>query len=138
MMGSISLLEESEQHSEFVQTILVLSGTGRIDSELAKRYESSSRLWQNVLKSMVVVIKLLVIKFYELHYREKKLTTICCAIGYTDLKDQCTVHWSFKFWGFTFWNLSPEIKCRVTLTKVFLEPDFLPFRSVSFLQQTSL
>jgi len=29
------------------------------------------------------------------------------------------IHWYFKFWVFTFLNLSPEIKCRVASTKVF-------------------
>jgi len=29
------------------------------------------------------------------------------------------IHWCFKFWVFTFLSLSPEIKCRVALTKVF-------------------
>ena len=47
-------------------------------------------------------------------------------------------HWYFKFWVFTFWNLWPKIKCRVALTKVYFDPDFLAFRSVYFLQQTRL
>jgi len=48
------------------------------------------------------------------------------------------IHWYFKFWVFTLWNLSPEIKCRVALTQVCFEPDFFAFRSVLLLQQTSL
>jgi len=40
-------------------------------------------------------------------------------------------HWYFKFWVFTFWNLLPEIKR-------FSDPYFLAFRSVLFLQHTSL
>jgi len=42
------------------------------------------------------------------------------------------VHWSFIFWVFTFWNLLPEINCRVALSKVFLEPDFLHFGQFNF------
>ena len=37
------------------------------------------------------------------------------------------IHSYFKFWVFTFWILSPEIKCRVALTKVFLTQIFLLF-----------
>jgi len=51
---------------------------------------------------------------------------------------KCVIHWYFKFWVFTVWILSPEIKCRVALTKVLFEQDFLAFRSVLFLQKTSL
>ena len=29
------------------------------------------------------------------------------------------IHWYFKFWVFTFWNLPPKIKCRMALTKFF-------------------
>jgi len=35
------------------------------------------------------------------------------------------IHWYFKFWVFTLLNLSPEIKCRVALTKIFLNHIFL-------------
>ena len=35
------------------------------------------------------------------------------------------IHWYFKFWVFTFWNLSLKIKCRVALTKFFLTQIFL-------------
>jgi len=48
------------------------------------------------------------------------------------------LHWYFKFWVFTFWKLSPEIKCRVALTIAFFETDLLSFRSVLSVQQTSL
>jgi len=48
------------------------------------------------------------------------------------------IHWYFKFWIFAFWNLLTKIKCRVALTKVIFDLDFLAFRSVLFLQQTSL
>jgi len=48
------------------------------------------------------------------------------------------IHWYFKFWVLTFWNLSPEITCRVALTKVCFEPNFFAFRLVLFLQQTSM
>ena len=34
------------------------------------------------------------------------------------------MHWYFKFWVFTFWNLSLEIKCTVALTEVYLWPRF--------------
>jgi len=37
------------------------------------------------------------------------------------------IHWYFKFWVFAFLNLSPEIKCRVALSKVFLNQIFLHF-----------
>jgi len=47
------------------------------------------------------------------------------------------IHGYFKFWVFTFWNLSPKIKCGVAFTKVFLS-NFFAFRSVLFLQQTCL
>jgi len=42
------------------------------------------------------------------------------AVLYTEMN--CTL--VFILWVFTFWNLLPEINCRVALTKVFLEPDF--------------
>jgi len=42
------------------------------------------------------------------------------------------VHWSFIFWVFTFWNLSPEIKCRVALTKACLSSIFLHFGQFYF------
>ena len=29
------------------------------------------------------------------------------------------IHWCFKFWVFTFWNLSQKTKCRVTLANFF-------------------
>jgi len=64
---------------------------------------------------------------------EKKITAICCATHKNELYTGI-----FKFWIFTFWNLSPEIKRRLALNKVFFYPDFLAFRSVLFLQQTSL
>ena len=48
------------------------------------------------------------------------------------------IHWYFKFWVVTFWNLLPKIKCRAALTKVFFDPDFLAFWSVLIQQQTSL
>jgi len=37
------------------------------------------------------------------------------------------LHWYFKFGVFTFWNLSPKIKCWVALAKVFLSQIFLNF-----------
>jgi len=48
------------------------------------------------------------------------------------------IHWYFKFWISTLWNLSPEIKCRVALTEVNMSQSFFAFRSVLFLQQTNL
>jgi len=51
--------------------------------------------------------------FYELHYREKKSQMSWCI-------QKLVVHRSFKLW--VFWNLWPEISCRVALSKVFLEP----------------
>jgi len=42
------------------------------------------------------------------------------------------IHWYFKFYVFTFWNLSSNIKCRVALTKVFLTQIFLHFGQFCF------
>jgi len=36
------------------------------------------------------------------------------------------VHWSFKSWVFTFWNLSPEVHCRVALTQTFTSLTYQP------------
>ena len=58
---------------------------------------------------------------------EKKITSICCAIHRNELYTGI-----FKFWVFTFWNLSPEIKCRVALTKFFLSQIFLHFGQFYF------
>jgi len=33
------------------------------------------------------------------------------------------VHWSLKFWVFTFWNLLQEITCGVALAENVSEPD---------------
>jgi len=51
---------------------------------------------------------------------EKKISAIRCAIHRNEVYTGI-----FKFWVFTFWNLSPKIKCRVALTKVFLSQIFL-------------
>ena len=59
--------------------------------------------------------------FYELHYREKIHSNMLC---YTQ---KWVIHWHFNFWVFTFWNLWPNITCRVALTKVFLTQIFLHF-----------
>jgi len=64
--------------------------------------------------------------FYELHYREKNHSNMLC---YTQ---KWVMHWYFKFWVFTCWNLSPEIKCRVALTKVFLSQILLHFGQFYF------
>jgi len=68
---------------------------------------------------------------YELHYREKKsqqYVMLNAEMGYTlgfQILDIC--------------SLEPVArKCRVALSKVCFEPDFFAFRSVLFLQQTSL
>ena len=42
------------------------------------------------------------------------------------------IHRHFKFWVFTFLNLSPKIKCRVALTKVFFLTRF-SYTLVSFI-----
>ena len=57
--------------------------------------------------------------FYELHYRQNN------SQQYVVLYTEMSIHWYFKFCVFTFWNLSPKIKCRVALTKVFLTQIFL-------------
>ena len=57
---SISRHETSENHLEAVRAMLVRShAEGRIDSEFGKQSEISLRYWQDVLKRVVVVIKLL-------------------------------------------------------------------------------
>jgi len=42
------------------------------------------------------------------------------------------IHWYFKFWVYIYRNLSPEIKCGVALTKVFLSQIFLHFGQFYF------
>ena len=42
------------------------------------------------------------------------------------------IHWYFKFWVFTFWNLSLKIKCRVALTKFCFTQIFLHFGQFFF------
>jgi len=43
----------------------------------------------------------------------------------------CTLRY-FKFWVFAFWNTSPNIKCSVALTKLFLSQIFLHFGKFYF------
>ena len=56
---------------------------------------------------------------------EKKNSQLYVVL-YTEMSNTL----EFKLWVFTFWNLSPKIRCRVALTKVFFDHDFLAFRSV--------
>ena len=57
---AISRHEKSEHHLEAVQALLARSNSkGRIDSELVKQSENAIRYWRDVLKRVVVVIKLL-------------------------------------------------------------------------------
>jgi len=54
--------------------------------------------------------------FYELHYREKM------SQQYVVLYAEMSCTQVFQIVGI-FWNLWPEINCRVALTKAFSEPD---------------